>query len=144
MADEESKTYGKSQLNGASYGADLSGQDFDSVYLEPSQSLSHSFLNGTSFKDSTFLGAPIDQAELAEAHIIDCTFDRTDFTGSSFISAKVERTTFRDCVFADGEWRKSRFKSVIFQNCDFNYTTINLCVFEDCDFLKKGGELTHV
>jgi Pentapeptide repeats (9 copies) len=140
MADEESKTYGKSQLNGASYGADLSGQDFDSVYLEPSQSLSHSFLNGTSFKDSTFLGAPIDQAELAEAHIIDCTFDRTDFTGSSFISAKVERTTFRDCVFADGEWRKSRFKSVIFQNCDFNYTTINLCVFEDCDFLKKGGE----
>lgn len=140
MINEDNETYGKARLDVASYGADLSGRDFDSVYLEQSQSLSHSFLNGTSFKNSTFLGAPIDQTELAEAHIIDCTFEQTDFTGSSFIGAKVEGTTFRNCIFADGEWRKSRFTNVTFQDCDFNYTTINLCVFDNCDFSGKGSE----
>lgn len=140
MIDKDNATSGKTRLDVASYAADLSGRDFDSVYLEPSQSLSHSFLNGASFKNSTFLGAPIDQTELAEAHIIDCTFDQTDFTGSSFIGAKVERTTFRNCIFADGEWRKSRFTNVIFQDCNFNYTTVNLCVFDNCDFCGRGSE----
>ena len=140
MVDKDNETYGKVRMEDAAYGADLSGRDFVGVYLEASQSLSHSFLNGTSFKDSSFLGGPIDQTELAEAHIVDCTFDQTDFTGSSFIGAKVEGTTFRNCVFADGEWRKSRFTNVTFQDCNFNYTTINLCVFDNCDFSGKGGE----
>lgn len=140
MVDKDNETYGKVRMDVAVYGADLSGRDFVGVYLEASQSLSHSFLNGTSFKDSSFLGGPIDQTELAEAHIVDCTFDQTDFTGSSFIGAKVEGTTFRNCVFADGEWRKSRFTNVTFQDCNFNYTTINLCVFDNCDFSGKGGE----
>lgn len=136
MMDKDS-THGKTRLRVASYAADLSGKDFESVYLDPSQTLSHSFLNGSSFKDSTFLGAPIDQTELAEAHIIDCSFANTDFTGSSFIGATVERTTFRNCIFADGEWRKSRFVRVTFQNCSFNYTTVNLCVFDECEFYGK-------
>lgn len=141
MGEKDNETYGKGRLDSASYGADLSGRDFDSVYLERSQSLSHSFLNGTSFKNSAFLGAPIDQTELAEAHITECTFDQTDFTGSSFIGAKVEATVFRRCVFADGEWRKSRFTNVTFTECNFNYTTLNLCVFDNCMFSGEGSEL---
>jgi uncharacterized protein YjbI with pentapeptide repeats len=137
MIDKDLATYGKARLDVAAYAADLSGKDFESVFLELSQTLSHSFLNGSSFKNSTFLGAPIDQTELAEAHIIDCFFANTDFTGSSFIGATVERTTFRNCNFADGEWRKSRFTKVTFQNCSFNYTTVNLCVFDECEFYGK-------
>lgn len=134
MTEKDIATYGKTRLDVASYAADLSGKDFESVYLESSQTLSHSFLNGSSFKNSTFLGAPIDQTELAEAQITDCSFDHNDFTGSSFIGATVERTIFRNCIFADGEWRKSRFTKVAFQDCNFNYTTVNLCVFDECEF----------
>jgi Pentapeptide repeats (9 copies) len=140
MTDEKVLTRGKQRLEVASYAADLSGQDFDAVYLEASQSLSHSFLNGSSLKNSAFVGAPIDQTELAEAQIVDCIFVKTDLTGSSFIGATVEASTFRDCNFADGEWRKSRFKKVIFQNCDFNYTTVNLCVFDECEFSGQGAK----
>jgi uncharacterized protein YjbI with pentapeptide repeats len=137
MIDKDLTTHGKTRLDVASYAADLSGKDFESVYLDSTQTLSHSFLNGSSFKNSTFLGAPIDQTELAEAQIMDCSFADTDFTGSSFIGATVERTTFRNCIFADGEWRKSRFTKVTFQDCSFNYTTVNLCVFDECEFYGK-------
>jgi|GEM_PF-2877470 len=138
MTDKKVLTIGKKRLDIASYAADLSGKDFECVYLESSQSLSHSFLNGSSFNNSAFVGAPMDQTELAEAQIVDCVFESTDLTGSSFIGATVERTTFRNCIFADGEWRKSRFTKVIFQNCDFNYTTVNLCVFDECEFSGQG------
>lgn len=134
MSIKDSPTSGRIRLDVASYAADLSGKDFESVYLDRSQTLSHSFLNGSSFKNSTFLGAPIDQTELAEAQIVDCLFDETDFTGSSFIGAIVEGTIFRKCIFADGEWRKSRFTNVTFQDCNFNYTTVNLCIFDNCKF----------
>jgi len=137
MTHKGISTRGKTRLDVASYAADLSGKDFDAVYLDADQTLSHSFLNGSSFKNSTFLGGPIDQTELAEAQIVDCSFDKTDFTGSSFIGATVEKTTFLNCNFTDGEWRKSRFTKVIFQNCCFNYTTVNLCVFDECEFYGK-------
>ena len=137
MTDKDLLTCGKARLDVASYAADLSGKDFESVYLDSSQTLSHSFLNGSSLKNSAFLGAPIDQTELAEAQIVDCTFDDTDFTGSSFIGATVERTRFRNCNFADGEWRKSRFINVIFEDCNFDYTTTNLCIFDACVFSGK-------
>ena len=140
MFDKENPGAGKTRLDVASYAADLSGRDFDGVCLDRSQTLSHSFLNGSSFKNSTFLGGPIDQTELAEAQIIDCFFDETDFTGSSFIGATVDGTTFRKCVFADGEWRKSRFTNVVFQDCNFNYTTVNLCVFDNCEFYGKDSK----
>lgn len=52
--DKDNETCGKARLDAASYGAGLSGRDFGSVCLEPAQSLSHSFLNGTSFKGLTF------------------------------------------------------------------------------------------
>jgi uncharacterized protein YjbI with pentapeptide repeats len=138
MLENDKPTAGKKRLDAAEYAADLSGRDFDWVYMDSTQSLSHSFLNGSSFKNSAFLGAPMDQTELAEAHIIDCLFADTDFTGSSFIGAVVQGTIFRKCIFADGEWRKSRFINVIFQNCDFHYTTVNLCVFENCQFNGDG------
>jgi hypothetical protein len=140
MSNKDNPTSGRIRLHVASYGADLSGKDFEGVYLDRSQTLSHSFLNGSSFKNSAFLGAPIDQTELAEAQIVDCFFDETDFTGSSFIGAIVEGTIFRKCIFADGEWRKSRFTNVTFQDCNFNYTTVNLCIFDSCEFYGQGSK----
>src|SRR5437016_6846872 len=140
MLNKDNPTSGSIRLDVASYGADLSGKDFESVYLDRSQTLSHSFLNGSSFKQSAFLGAPIDQTELAEAQIVDCLFDEIDFTGSSFIGATVEGTIFRKCIFADGEWRKSRFTNVTFQDCNFNYTTVNLCIFDTCEFYGKDSK----
>jgi|ERR1051325_1720614 uncharacterized protein YjbI with pentapeptide repeats len=134
MINKDNLISGKRPLDAASYAADLSGKDFEGVYLRSPQTLSHSFLNGSSFKNSAFLGAPIDQTELAEAHISHCFFEDTDFTGSSFIGAMIGDSTFRNCVFADGEWRKSKFTNVTFQDCDFNYTTLNLCIFDRCHF----------
>ncbi len=140
MFDKDNPGAGKTPLDVASYAADLSGRDFDSVCLDRLQTLSHSFLNGSSFKNSTFLGGPIDQTELAETQVVDCFFDETDFTGSSFIGATVDGTTFRKCVFSDGEWRKSRFTNVVFEDCNFNYTTVNLCVFDNCEFYGKDSK----
>jgi hypothetical protein len=59
--DGEDSTRGKLRLDAAKYAADLSGKDFEDVFLDSSQTLSHSFLNGASFKKSAFLGAPIDR-----------------------------------------------------------------------------------
>lgn len=140
MSIEDAPTSGRARLDVASYAADLSGKDFENVYLDRSQTLSHSFLNGSSFKNSAFIGAPIDQTELAEAQIVECLFDETDFTGSSFIGAIVKNTTFRKCIFADGEWRKSRFTNVTFKDCNFHYTTVNLCIFENCEFYGPGSK----
>jgi len=101
----------------------LSGKDFESVYLEASQTLSHSFLNGSSFKNSTFLGAPIDQTELAEAQIIDCYFADTDFTGSSLIArpSKEQHFAIVFLLTANGEkpLYKHHFSGLQFQlyNC---------------------------
>src|SRR5882762_4785361 len=138
--NDEDLTRGKSKLNVAVYGADLSGKDFENIYLDESQTLSHSFLNGASFKHSAFLDAPIDQTELAEAEIRNCFFRKTDFTGSSFIGARVENTTFADGNFTDGEWRQSHFMEVIFNDCDFNYTTVNLCTFDKCEFSGENSK----
>jgi uncharacterized protein YjbI with pentapeptide repeats len=133
MSDED-LTRGRVKLDVAKYGADLSGKDFENVFLDSTQTLSHSFLNGTSFKTSTFLGAPLDQTELAEAEIQGCYFEKTEFVGSSFIGASVEDTIFRNCNFTDGEWRQSHFINVNFIVCHFNYTTVNLCTFDNCQF----------
>ena len=130
---------GKMQLTEAKYGIDLSGRDLENIFLDVGQSLSHSFLNGASLRESAFLGGPIDQTELAEAEIIGCLFRNTDFTGSSFIGSKVNHTAFQNCNFSDGEWRKSTFSDVHFVGCNFNYTTINLCVFDNCTFNGEGA-----
>jgi uncharacterized protein YjbI with pentapeptide repeats len=140
--EESGLTHGKLQLDGAKYAADLSGKDFEDVFLDSPLTLSHSFLNGTSFKNSVFLNTAIDQTELAEAEIIGCHFEKIDFTGSSFIGASVANTTFRNCNFRDGEWRQSHFANVTFLDCDFNYTTVNLCIFDDCIF--SGEQSKHL
>jgi Pentapeptide repeats (9 copies) len=131
---------GKVRLDVADYAADLSGKDFENIFLEATQSLSHSFLNGVSFHSSVFLGGPIDQTELAETEILDCVFIDTDFNGSSFIGAKVANSKFVNCNFTDGEWRQSQFTDVLFESCNFNYTTINLCVFDNCTFTGEGSK----
>jgi uncharacterized protein YjbI with pentapeptide repeats len=137
--DRERLTRGKVKLDAAKYAVDLSGKDFEDIFLESPQTLSHSFLNGASFKNSAFMGAPIDQTELAEAEILGCYFENVDFTGSSFIGATVTNTTFQNCNFTDGEWRQSRFSEVRFIGCDFNYTTVNLCIFDRCEFSGENA-----
>jgi hypothetical protein len=132
---------GKRPLSEAEYGVDLSGKDFEDIVLEEPQTLSHSFLNGVSISGSVFLGAPIDQTELAEAVIIGSYFRGTDFTGSSFIGARLEDVTFENCNFTDGEWRQSKFRGVKFNNCNFDYTTVNLCDFDECEFTGADTKL---
>ena len=112
MATESDEAMrGKNRLESAQYAADLSGKDFESIYVDSTQTLSHSFLNGSSFRQSIFIGAQIDQTELAEAEIAHCTFEGNDFTGSSFIGARVDATVFHGCNFTDGEWRKRAEKT---------------------------------
>src|SRR6185437_2390610 len=138
--DSSDAMRGKTRLDSARYAADLSGKDFENVFADSTQTLSHSFLNGSSFKDSIFIETPIDQTELAEAEILGCRFERGDFTGSSFIGARVDDSLFVACNFTDGEWRKSRFRRVKFVDCNFHYTTMNLCTFDSCSFTGEGAK----
>ncbi|KAA0675637.1 pentapeptide repeat-containing protein [Roseomonas genomospecies 6] len=136
--------YGKSELSEAHPGIDLSGRDFESIYLSKPLSLSHSFLNGASFTDSIFFDIDIDQTEMAEAYFEKCSFNNVKLSGADLVGSSFVDCAFIGCYFTEGEWRSSKFVNVLFDSCYFDYTTINLCVFENCKFSQIAkGSLSH-
>jgi|ERR1051326_398435 uncharacterized protein YjbI with pentapeptide repeats len=113
---------------------DYSGRDFDALYHVDSDTLSHSFLNGASIHNCSFVNVELDHSELAEARISASSFHKVNLSASDFVRTEIDNTKFELCDFSNGDWRETRFVSVRFLNCTFSHTTINLCIFEHCEF----------